>query len=336
MSKLNSKYGMAIYVVAVLFIIWGILGFMDAKNYTQSGYFTGDDWSVLNVEEGGPAEAAGLQVGDLIKSTGGIAVTDTKALNARERPAIGETREIVLDRNGEEVTLQLTYAAIPDDDKTNRMIGFIIGILFVVAGAYAKFKHKSDLSTAFAIFSICFGFLFLSGPYLGTGFFSKLINILSTAVVLFSFTSLVIYMLKYPPESAFLSGKNRKLIYLPMLVILSIIVVLEVTQVDNSATLNTVMRLLFGAFIISYFLIAVITQIRKYNKADATEKSSKGLTLMLIGTIIGIVPILVYFTIGTISPGTDLPGNDYVFFTFAAIPIFFTMALNKLKANTAS
>ncbi|MEH6536625.1 MAG: PDZ domain-containing protein [Psychroserpens sp.] len=336
MSKQISKYGMAINVVAVLFIIWGVLGMMDAKNYTQSGYFTGDDWSILNVEEGSPAEAAGLQVGDLIKSTGGIAVTDTKALNVRERPAIGETREIVLDRNGEEVTLQLTYAALPDDDKTNNMIGFIIGILFVVAGVYANFKHKSDLSAAFAIFSICFGFLFLSGPYLGTGFFSTLINMLSTAVVLFSFTALVIYMLKYPQESAFLSGKNRKLIYVPMLVILAIIVVLEVTQVDNSETLNTVIRLLFGTFIISYFLIAVITQIRKYNKADATEKSSKGLTLMLIGTIIGIVPILVYFTIGTISPGTDLPGNDYVFFTFAAIPIFFTMALNKLNANTGS
>jgi len=336
MSEQNSKYGMAINVVAILFIIWGILGMMDAKNYTHSGYFTGDDWSVLNVEEGSPAEAAGLQVGDVLKSTGGIAVTDSKALSARERAAIGETREFVIDRNGEEVTLQLTYAALPDDNKTNNMIGFIIGVLFVVAGVYANFKHKSDLSAAFAIFSICFGFLFLGGPYLGTGFFSTLLNILSTAVVLFSFTALVIYMLRYPPESAFLSGKNKKLIYVPMLVILAIIVVLEVSQMNNSATLNTVMRLLFGAFIISYFLIAVITQIRKFNNADATEKSSNGLTLMLIGTIIGIVPILIYFTIGTISPGTDLPGNDYVLFTFAAIPIFFTIALNKLNANTAS
>ncbi|MCK0178879.1 PDZ domain-containing protein [Flavobacteriaceae bacterium S0862] len=336
MSEQNSKYGMAINILAILFIIWGILGIMDAKNYTYSGYFTGDDWSVLNVEEGSPAHAAGLQVGDVIKSTGGIAVTDTKALSARERAAIGETREFVIERNGEEVILQFTYTALPDDDKTNNMIGFIIGILFVVAGAYANFKHKSDLSATYAIFSICFGFLFLIGPYLGTGFLSTIINILSTAVVLFSFTALVIYMLKYPPESAFLSSKNKKLIYVPMLVILAIIVVLEVTQMDNSATLNTVMRLLFGAFIISYFLIAVITQIRKYNNASSEEKNSNGLTLMLIGTIIGIVPILVYFTIGTISPSTELPGNDYVQFTFAAIPIFFTMALNKLNSNTAS
>ena len=70
--------------------------------------------------------------------------------------------------------------------------------------------------------------------------------------------------------------------------------------------------------------------------ADANERSSRGLSLMLVGTIIGLVPILVYFTASTVSPGIDLPGNDYVFYTFAAIPIFFMLALNKLNANTTA
>jgi hypothetical protein len=336
MSGQNLKYGLAINVAAVLFIIWGILGMMDAKNYTYTGYTTGDDWSLLNVEEGSPAEAAGLEVGDVINSTGGIAVTDAKALSARERATIGETRAIVVDRNGEEVSLDLTYAAQTDEDKTNNMIGFIIGILFVVAGAYAHYKHRSELSSAFAVFSICFGFLFFGGPYLGTGVFSTFIGILSTAVVLFAFTALVIYMLRYPPESDFLSGKNKKLIYAPMLLILAIIVVLEVTQMDNSSSLNLMMRLLFGAFIICYFLIAIITQIKKFSNANSTERNSNGQSLMLMGTIIGLVPILVYFTAGTISPGIELPGDDYVFYTFAAIPIFFSLALNKLNTTNAS
>ena len=336
MSEQNAKYGITIIIVAILFIIWGVLGMMDAKNYTYDGYSTNDDWSVNKVEEGSPSEASGLQVGDILKSTGGIAVTDSKARNARERATIGETREFIVDRDGEEVTLQLTYAAQPDKDKTNNMIGFIIGLLFVVTGVYANYKHKSQLSTAFAVFSICFGFLFLNGPYLGTGAFSKFISILSTVVVLFSFTALVIYMLRYPPESNFLSSKNKKLIYVPMLILLVIIIILEITQMDNSASLRLGMRLLFGAFIISYFLIAVITQIRKYKNADVNERSSRGLTLMLIGTIIGLVPILLYFTASTISPGLELPGNDYVFYTFAAIPIFFMLALNKLNANTTA
>lgn len=334
MSEQKAKYGIAIIVIAILFIIWGSLGMMDAKNYTYDGYNTNDDWSVSNVEVGSPSEAAGLQVGDILKSTGGIEVTDSKARSARDRATIGETREFVVDRDGEEVTLQLTYAGQPEKDKTNNMIGFIIGLLFVVTGVYANYKHKSQLSTAFAVFSICFGFLFLNGPYLGTGAFSTFINILSTVVVLFAFTALVIYMLRYPPESKFLSSKNKKLVYVPMLLLLVIIIILEVTQIDNSASLRMGMRLLFGAFIISYLLIAVITQIRKFKNADVNERSSRGLTLMLIGTIFGLVPVLVYFTISNISPGIELPGNDYVFYTFAAIPIFFMLALNKLNAHS--
>jgi len=52
--------------------------------------------------------------------------------------------------------------------------------------------------------------------------------------------------------------------------------------------------------------------------------------MMLVGSLIGLLPILIYFTANTISPGIDLPGNDYVVITFAAIPIFFMLALNQL------
>jgi membrane-associated protease RseP (regulator of RpoE activity) len=336
MTNQTSKYNTTLLLVGILFIIWGILGMMDAKNYTYTGYGTDDNWSVINIEEGSPAEASGLQEGDVIKSTGGIAVTDTKARNKRERAKIGETRDIVIDRNGEEQTLQLTFAANPDKNKTNNIVGFIIGLLFIVLGLYANNKHKSALSSAFAVFSVCFGFLFMGGPYISSVLLGSIIGIVSTAILLFSFTALAIYMLRYTPESSFLSSKNYKLIYVPMLLILGIIIVLEVTQMDSSGTLNMVMRLLFGAFIIVYFLIAIITLIRKYMKASSTDRNEKGLNMMLIGTVIGLLPILIYFTINTLSPGADLPGNDYVFYTFAAIPIFFTLALNKLNSADAT
>jgi PDZ domain len=336
MTNHSSKYNSTLLIVGILFIIWGVLGIMDAKNYTYAGYGSDDNWSVNNVEEGSPAEASGLQEGDVIKSTGGIAVTDTKALNKRERAKIGETRDIVVDRNGEEQTLQLTYAASPDKNKTNNMIGFIIGLLFIVLGLYANNKHKSALSSSFAVFALCFGFLFMGGPYISSVILGSVIGVISTAIVLFSFTALAIYMLRYTPESSFLSSKNYKLIYVPMLVVLAVIVVLQVTQMDSSGTLNMVMRLLFGGFIIVYFLISVVTLIRKYMNASATVRSEKGLNMMLIGTVIGLLPILIYFTINTISPGADLPGNDYVFYTFAAIPIFFTLALNKLNSASTS
>jgi hypothetical protein len=331
MKTQSTKYNNLLIIIGVLFIIWGILGLMDAKNYTYTGYNTDDNWTIIKIEEGSPAEAAGLQKGDVLKSTGGIAVTDTKALNKRQRAKIGETREFLIDRNGEEITLQVTYAEMVDKDSTNNIIGFLIGVLFIVLGIFANHKHKSTLSNAFAVFAICFGFLFTNGPYISSDILSRAVGILSTAVFLFSFTALAIYMLRYPPESAFLNSKNSKLLYIPMLILLAIIVVLEILQLDRSGTLNMVMRLLFGAFIIGYFLIAIITLLKKYLKASAADRSSNGLNMMLLGTIIGIVPVLVYFTVGTLSPGTELPGNDYAFYTFAAIPICFTIALNQLS-----
>jgi hypothetical protein len=336
MTNQASKYGSIIVIAGILFIIWGIFGLMDAKNYTYTGYNTSDNWEVIRIEEGSPAEAAGLQLGDVLKSTGGIAVTDTKARNERPRATIGETRELVVDRNNEEVTLQLTFAEMLDKDRTNNIVGFVIGLLFIILGIYASRKHKSTLSFAFAVFMVCFGFLFMNGPYIASVALSSVVGIISTAVFLFSFTALAIYMLRYPPESSFLRGKYSKLLHVPMLILLAIIIILEIFQPDGSGTLNMVIRLLFGAFIIGYFLIALITLIRKYSRSNSEERNNNGLNLMLIGVIIGIVPILIYFTISTLSPGTELPGNDYVFYTFAAMPICFTMALNKLSKQKQS
>lgn len=333
MENYSSKYNSVILIAGILFIIWGILGLMDAKNYTYAGYNTSDNWEVIKIEEGSPAELSGMQLGDVIKSTGGISVTDTKALNKRQRAEIGETRAIVVDRNGEETTLQLTYIKMIDKDRTNNFIGFVIGLLFIVLGIYANNKHKTALSGAFAVFAVCFGFLFMNGPYIASTALSTFVGVISSAVFLFAFTALAIYMLRYTPESSFLSSKNSKLLYVPMLVLLLIIVVLEVVQPDRSGTLNMVMRLLFGVFIIGYFLIALVTLIKKYSKASSEEKSSNGLNYMLWGVIIGIVPILIEFTIRTISPETEVPGSDYLWYTFAAMPICFTLALNKLYAN---
>ena len=334
MSNQFTKYTTLLYIVGVLFIIWGILGAMDAKNYTYSGYNLDDNYTVNKIEKGSPAEMAGLQVGDIVKSTGGIAITDTKAKRNRKRAEIGETREYVVERSGEETTLQLTFAGMTDENRNLNSFGNFIGLLFILLGLFAHRKHKTSLSFSFAVFALCFGFIFSNGPYISTVFLRTVVNIVSTSVVLFSFTYMAIYMLRYPPESKFLdNAKNRKLIYVPMILLILIIIILEAMQTDGSGTLNMVMRLLFGVFIICYFGVSVITLIRKYAKSNSADRQSNGLNMMLIGTVVGLLPILIYFTINTISPGLDLPGNDYVFITFLAIPIFFSLALNQLYKN---
>jgi hypothetical protein len=324
-QKANSP--LLLYLAGVVFIIWGILGIMDSKNYVSVGYQTGDDNSIVYVEEGSPAEAAGMQLGDVIILNGGIDANNNKELSHRERAKAGDVREYVVDRNGEEVTLSLTFSELNQKDKSLNMVALVIGLLFILIGLWALYKHKSALSKTFAIFSLCFGFIFMSGPYIGPGILSSLVNSISTTIVIFSFAYLLEYMLKYPPAS-----KKQKLLYLPAILLAILIWVLNFVHPEGSGTLNMVIRLFFGIVIIFYFLSSLITLIRKYMRSSTEERTSNGLNLMMIGTVVGLLPILIYFTAGVISPGIDLPGNDYIFITFAAIPIFFSMALSRVSA----
>jgi hypothetical protein len=156
---------------------------------------------------------------------------------------------------------------------------------------------------------------------------SSVVNSITTTIVVFSFAFLLNYMLKYPPES-----KSQKMLYLPAIIAALMVWVLNFVQPDGTGTLRMVVRLIFAGVIIFYFLSSLITLIRKYMRSSAEDKARNGLNLMLVGAVIGLLPILIVFTVGTLSPGTVLPGNDYVFITFLAIPVFFTMALNKISA----
>lgn len=331
MSTNSSKYTAILFIASVGFIIWGVLGFMDAENFTTDGFQTNDNNEIVLVEPDSPAEKSGMQLGDKLLSSGGIDMNDNKALSKRDRPSPGDTREYLVDRNGEEVSLNLTFSALSDEDRNLNTLGIIVGVLFILIGLYTNNKHKTDLSLGFATFSICFGFIFMSGPYFEPGTLSSLVNSLSSMIVVFSFAALANYMLIYPNKSNY----NRRLLFLPGVLAVLLVWYLNFAPPEGSETINMVIRLFFGGMIIFYFGTALITLLRKYFKANAGERKSRGLNMMLVGSLIGLLPILIYFTANTLSPGIDLPGNDYVGLTFAAIPIFFMLALNQVaKSNS--
>lgn len=327
MSDQNTKNGSILKIAAVLFIIWGILGLMDSKNYSYDGYNTDGNNTIVQVKEGSPAEAAGMQVGDVMKSYDGISVTDSKSFSKRGRTEIGQTVEIVIDRNGEEQVLQVTYTALPDMNTTLNMSAFIMGLIFIVLGLYVDHKKKTALSFAFAVFAIFFGFVFFNGPYINPGFLNELVNSIDITLIMFAFVALARFILQYPPQSAFLDGGNSRWIYAPAAVIVIIIWILNFVQPESTSTLNVTMRALFGVVILFYFGLALITLIRKYLNANSEDRKSLGLNQMLLGAVLGLLPFLIYFTVNQLSPSTILPGDDYMFLTFTFIPIFFSMAL---------
>jgi len=329
MSEQTTKSGSILKIAAVLFIIWGILGLMDAKNYSYSGYSTDGNNKITQVREGSPAEAAGMQVGDVMKSYDGITMTDSKAFSKRKRTEIGQTVEIVIDRNGEEHALQVTYTEQPDKNSSLNIAAFIMGLLFIILGLYVDSKKKTALSYAFAVFGVLFGFIWFNGPYINPGFLRELVNSIDITIIMFGFVALARFILQYPPESSFFNGGNSRWTYVPAVVIVVVVWILNFVQPDSTSTLNVTINMLFFAVVVFYFGLALITLIRKYSKADGETRKSLALNHMLLGAVLGLLPFLIVYTINRISPTTIVPGNDYLFLTFAFIPIFFSVALLK-------
>ena len=100
------------FVLGVLFILWGILCKIDSSNYTFRGFQTGDNNQVIVIDEESPASEAGFKIGDVIVTNGVINQNDNKALSKRSRPIIGDKRTYVVDRNGESVSLELTFSEL--------------------------------------------------------------------------------------------------------------------------------------------------------------------------------------------------------------------------------
>jgi len=72
---------------------------------------------ISDVEAGGPADAAGLEVGDVVYEAGGMTVASTDELRRIVMAGgVGNTMEIVLTRYGAEITVEALLARRPENE----------------------------------------------------------------------------------------------------------------------------------------------------------------------------------------------------------------------------
>jgi membrane-associated protease RseP (regulator of RpoE activity) len=80
-------------------------------------------WTVTEVVAGSAAAAAGLRAGDRIVSVDGVAVPIWDDLGTAVRPRPGQTVTLVVERDGQQLTLPATLAAAEEDGATIGRLG---------------------------------------------------------------------------------------------------------------------------------------------------------------------------------------------------------------------
>lgn len=322
--------------IVILFTIWGIFGVMDFANRANAGYSTDNHFNIIEVEPGSPAESAGLLVGDHIKSIDGIDMEDSKSWNKKARPAIGETRTFLVDRQGEEVAVEATYARLSGSDMMLNYAGFALGIIFFLMGLWVFRTSKTRAGLLFALFAVLFGSNFFSGPYIANPLLRNLINSISLWLILLGFAYLVNFLLHYPKRRALLDkSSTRWLIFGPAILLAVVFTILTLFQPPNTSALRNILNLLAGFVILFYFIWAIILMVQSYQRATAEERKNQGLNLMLIGVVLGLLPIIIVVLIQTLAPQVIIPGAQYASLFFALIPILFALALRKGEVGMA-
>ena len=122
-----SRSRKLLLVVSAALVVWGVLGALDIRNQTYTGYATDGNNTITRVTDGSPADVAGLETGDYIRSIGGIPVENARALAARPRPEIGETWTLVVEQRDPTVLASGEEAPATESiDITYRLYGHLI------------------------------------------------------------------------------------------------------------------------------------------------------------------------------------------------------------------
>ena len=319
------------YLIAALIVaIWGVMGVMDQSNVPYSGYFTDGNNTVNQVLADSPAEAAGLEVGDYITSSGGISVEDTKALSERPRAAIGETRTLTVERAGASVDVDITFTQLTGVSNMLAYIAALIGFCYLIFGVLPFTKAQTSNNRLLALMGIGLAFAFIPGPYMESYAVRTALGSVTLVAILFGFAFLMHFMVSYPKAKSWTEKSwASKAIYWPASLVSLIIVYIIVMRPDSTSGLNTAVSMMFGVFVVYYFGAAILAMFKSYAAAGPAERSSQGLSLMLIGVMVGLIPVTLASLVGIFAPQAVLPGSNFYFVTLGLIPITLYLAVSK-------
>lgn len=95
-------------------------GSMTEQMAAQFRYDIDSGVFVYSVEEGGAADKAGLQMGDVIVKVGDKDITSMEDLNVvKKQYSAGDTATFTVYRDGQEMTVEVTWDAVPAQEQTD-------------------------------------------------------------------------------------------------------------------------------------------------------------------------------------------------------------------------
>jgi membrane-associated protease RseP (regulator of RpoE activity) len=135
----------AFLAAAIIALVLGAAAMLEFENRRYTGYRVSDDRSVLRIDRDSPGAAAGLRVGDVIKSLNGIPATNGEDLQKLQRRAPAEGAwSIEVERNRETVLLTIAPTGLPAGEIRLARTRSLLGLFFLGFPFWAWFKSPDS------------------------------------------------------------------------------------------------------------------------------------------------------------------------------------------------
>lgn len=314
----------AIVAAASVVGLLHVLGALQVRDQGYRGYRTGDNRAVVEVIQGGPADGAGLQVGDRLTSIDGIDAGDQTALETRPRARAGQTQSIVVDRGGRTVEVQLTLATLPPMGVVAYLASGLTGLSFLAFGLWAYFSAPRRTSRLLAIAGIGLGAIFTEQPYVASPFPRALQESGLIVAGVFGFAALLHFALVFPTERKILGWRSAILaLYAPAAIVSAVQTVVTVLQRGEPGGAVTTATTAALVLVLASFFLAVAAIVESCVRATPAERAASGLNVLVVCMVLGLAP-MVPTAVSLVAPGVVFPGSDYYDLTWVLVP--FAMA----------
>lgn len=302
------------YLAAALFaLVWATIGTIDLFQLSRFGYGVDGDGTVRIVAPNSPAEASGLRVDDVLVRLGDTDPTDAIAFGNRPRDPIGARVSAVVERDGTKLDLVMVAAPLSPATRITGAVQAVIGLAFLALGWVVGARSGAAAWTLAALGLVC-GFIF-PHPYR----FDDLVprQAVGWILTVLTFAAVALFLrfaLSFPRPHP-LGLRRGTTIALFSTTVLAAVVGLASLIIDGGSFLRTPTGtvLLWQQRI--FLVLALIALLRSFRIADRRQRRERGLTVLLWGTVVAIVPFL---ALSALTPTLGLPPG---------VPSLFLLAL---------
>ena len=318
--------------MAVVALILAAIGIWDVSTSPYSGYRLSADYRVVGVDSGSPAAQAGVKVGDRITKIDAVSTERLYQLSKLSRADIGEAQKLALLREGKEFAATVTPTALPTENWILIRARNLMGLLMIAIG-YAVFKRRPGKEVSlFFLFNLFVALAFISPPYFESVGLRQAVALNFLVFLTLGLAFFLHLTVIFPKPKPLVQDTPLELfIYGPVPVMTLAYSALRLFQPDADLLLNLVLHYAFGLLVLMCLGFAVAAVANSHWIAGDSERPAT--RTMLIGALLGAIPVAVGLLTESFLPYTALPLSDYYALSVIWVTLSFGKALWQLKST---